>query len=116
MQHEPNNAQQSPAHKDGAAAREEFAGRLFEASIAALDLCHVYLGDRLGLYRMLAERGPLNSRELAEAGGVAERYAREWLEQQDVAGIVEPHRGRELFASHPPLPRRGARSGDRPAR
>ncbi len=70
-------------------AREQFARRLFEASIAALDLCHVYLGDRLDLYRMLAERGPLTSRELAEAGGVSERYAREWLEQQAVADILE---------------------------
>ncbi len=84
------NAVQKPKlHNDDAAARERFVGRLFEASIAAFDLYHVYIGDRLGLYRVLAERGPLTSQELAEAGGVAERYAREWLEQQAVAGILE---------------------------
>ncbi len=71
------------------AVREQFAGRLFEASIAAFDLYHVYVGDRLGLYRALVELGPLNSRELADAARVAERYAREWLEQQAVAGVLE---------------------------
>ncbi|MDQ3932350.1 MAG: class I SAM-dependent methyltransferase [Actinomycetota bacterium] len=71
------------------AARDQFLGRLFEASIATLDLYHMYLGERLGLYLVLAERGPLSSHELADAAGVAERYAREWLEQQAVAGVLE---------------------------
>jgi SAM-dependent methyltransferase len=34
--------------------------------------------------------GPLTSAELASAAGVRERYAREWLEQQAMAGILEP--------------------------
>ncbi|MDP8930152.1 MAG: methyltransferase domain-containing protein, partial [Actinomycetota bacterium] len=70
-------------------AREQFAGRLFEASIATFDLYHVYVGLRLDLYKALAEQGPLTSVELAGAAGVAERYAREWLEQQGVAGVLE---------------------------
>ncbi len=71
------------------AVRDQFAGRLFKASIATLDLYHVYVGDHLGLYRVLAERGPQSSKELAGAAGVAERYAREWLEHQAVAGVLE---------------------------
>jgi 2-polyprenyl-3-methyl-5-hydroxy-6-metoxy-1,4-benzoquinol methylase len=54
-----------------------------------MDLFGVYLGDRLGLYRALAEAGPLTSSGLAEATGVHERYAREWLEQQAATGILD---------------------------
>jgi SAM-dependent methyltransferase len=49
----------------------------------------VHLGDRLGYYRALAEQGPSTAAELAAATGTAERYAREWLEQQAVAGILD---------------------------
>ncbi len=65
------------------------ADRLFGACTAALDLLHVYVGDRLGLYRLLADRGPVTAEELARHAGIHERYAREWLEQQAVAGILE---------------------------
>jgi SAM-dependent methyltransferase len=64
-------------------------GRLFEATLGAMDLYGVYLGDKLGLYRALADAGPLTSSGLAEAAGVHERYAREWLEQQAATGILE---------------------------
>jgi SAM-dependent methyltransferase len=64
-------------------------GRLFEAALGAMDLYGVYLGDRLGLYRALADSGPLTSSGLAEAADVHERYAREWLEQQAATGILD---------------------------
>jgi 2-polyprenyl-3-methyl-5-hydroxy-6-metoxy-1,4-benzoquinol methylase len=54
-----------------------------------LDLYGVYLGDKLGLYLALADAGPLTSSRLAEAAGVHERYAREWLEQQAATGILD---------------------------
>ena len=37
------------------------------------------IGDRLGLFKNLAEQGPATSEELAERAHVNERYAREWL-------------------------------------
>jgi SAM-dependent methyltransferase len=49
----------------------------------------VHLGDRLGLYRALASRDGTTEAELAAAAGIDERYAREWLEQQAVAGFLE---------------------------
>lgn len=67
---------------------EELAGRLAAASLGALDLFSVYLGDRLGYYRSLAVDGPATSAELAGRTGTAERYAREWLEQQAVTAIL----------------------------
>jgi SAM-dependent methyltransferase len=72
-----------------AARRDAFAERLFGAALGAYELMTVHLGDRLGYYRALAERGPSTPAELADATGTAERYAREWLEQQAVAGILE---------------------------
>jgi SAM-dependent methyltransferase len=69
--------------------RDALVERLFEATLGTFDLLTIYLGDRLGLYRALAEQGPSTSEQLAQAAGIAERYAREWLEQQAMSGILE---------------------------
>ena len=68
---------------------EEFAGGLFGACLATLELANVELGIRLGLYGALAGAGPVTAAELASRAGIAERYAREWLEQQTVAGVID---------------------------
>ena len=68
--------------------RDALVGRLYESTIGALELLHVYLGDRLGLYRALATAGPLTAAGLASTAGINQRYAREWLEQEAVAGIL----------------------------
>jgi SAM-dependent methyltransferase len=67
------------------ARRDALVQRLFGAALGAWDLMGVYLGDRLGLYRALAESGPSTSAQLAEKAAIDERYAREWLEQQVAA-------------------------------
>ncbi len=56
---------------------------------ATLNTALVVMGDRLGLYRALAGAGPLTPAELAERTGTAERYVREWLNQQAAGGYVE---------------------------
>ncbi len=66
---------------------EALIERMFAAGLAAMDLIAVYLGDRLGLYRLLAE-APRTAGELAAAAGADERYLREWLEQQAVTAIL----------------------------
>jgi 2-polyprenyl-3-methyl-5-hydroxy-6-metoxy-1,4-benzoquinol methylase len=88
--------------EEDVAARDALVGRLFTSTIGALELLHVYLGHRLGLYRVLAEAGPLTSTELAKKAGISERYAREWLEEQAVAGILTVDRERRfsLPAAH----------------
>lgn len=68
---------------------DALVARLFEASLGAMDIAAVYIGDRLGLYRDLAASGPASPAELAARTGMAERYAREWLEQQAVSGLLE---------------------------
>ena len=42
---------------DTAARRDALVERLFLATVGTWDVLAVYIGDRLGLYRILAERG-----------------------------------------------------------
>ena len=60
------------------------AGDLAGAHGAAL----VVIGDRLGLYRALAE-APATPAELARRTATHERYVREWLRHQDASGYVQ---------------------------
>ena len=68
--------------------RDGFAERVFTAMLGAFEVASIYLGEKLGLYAALAEGGPATSGELAERAGIAERYAREWLEQQAAVGYL----------------------------
>lgn len=68
--------------------QDAISERLFHATIQTLELYGVYLGRTLGLYKALHQHGPLNARQLASTAAIAPRYAREWLEQQAVAGFL----------------------------
>ncbi len=67
---------------------------------ATLNTALVVIGDKLGLYRGLAQDGPLTPNELAERTGTAERYVREWLNAQAAGGYVtyDPPTGRYSLA------------------
>lgn len=67
---------------------DQLAERLFTATISALELCSIYLGVELGLYRVLSRDGALTAAELSTRAEIAPRYAVEWLEQQAVAGLL----------------------------
>jgi 2-polyprenyl-3-methyl-5-hydroxy-6-metoxy-1,4-benzoquinol methylase len=69
--------------------RDALVERLFGATIGTLELFGVYLGHRLGLYAALAGGDTFDADDLARRAGIAPRYAREWLEQQAVAGILD---------------------------
>src|ERR1700731_5193752 len=71
------------------AQRGALVERLFRGGIAVLEMLSIYVGARLGLYRALAQDGPSTAHQLARSAGIHERYAREWLEQQAVAGLIE---------------------------
>jgi SAM-dependent methyltransferase len=62
--------------------------RLFGGGIAALEALTTYVGLQLGLYELLYEQGSSTVAEVAQAAGIHERYAREWLEQQAVAELI----------------------------
>jgi SAM-dependent methyltransferase len=71
------------------AQRDAFVEQMFGSMLGYFDVLSVHLGLRLDLYRALADGGSATSAELAERAGIAERYAREWLEQQTTRQILE---------------------------
>ncbi len=71
-----------------AAAVEEFAAKLIETITGGLITCLIEIGRRTRLFELTAA-GPATSAELAERGGLQERYVREWLAAMATAGIVE---------------------------
>ncbi|MFJ6279888.1 class I SAM-dependent methyltransferase [Arthrobacter subterraneus] len=64
------------------------AERILNAALGTMDILAIHLGDRLGWYRSLAEDGPATPADLAQRTGTSERYAREWLEQQAITGLL----------------------------
>jgi hypothetical protein len=88
------------SHRDD---RDSFADRLFRSALGYFDLLSIRLGQRLGMYEVLADQGAMTSAELAERTGTAERYAREWLEQQVTARILRANvRRKDPTFSLPP--------------
>jgi SAM-dependent methyltransferase len=67
---------------------EALSERLFGNAVGALELYTIYLGERLGLYRALADGGAATSTQLAERTGTTERYLREWLEHQAASELL----------------------------
>src|SRR5918998_117693 len=68
---------------------EAFLGKVVTDFGAALSSSLVYIGQKLGLYKALAELGASTPAELAERTGTQERYVREWLINQAAGGYVE---------------------------
>jgi 2-polyprenyl-3-methyl-5-hydroxy-6-metoxy-1,4-benzoquinol methylase len=77
------------AHQTGSTdEREALVEKLLADTLASMETFSVYLGLRLGLYAALDAGGAATPGQLAAWAGVDQRYAREWLEQQAVAGIL----------------------------
>jgi ubiquinone/menaquinone biosynthesis C-methylase UbiE len=64
-----------------------FIGQFVGDLGAAVHTGMVVIGEKLGLYKTLAE-GPLNSSELADKTQTDERYVREWLASQAAGGYI----------------------------
>jgi SAM-dependent methyltransferase len=88
---------------------EAFVERIFGAAVGAGDLFLMDLGVRLGLYAALHDAGVAGSQEIADRTGCSERYVREWLEQQAVAGILDIERAEGGDALRYSLPEAHAR-------
>ena len=67
---------------------EAFMGRMLNDMGAAMSGALILVGDKLGLYRAMAEAGPVGPYELARRTGTNERYVREWLAAQAASGYV----------------------------
>src|SRR5262249_18652561 len=77
---------------------EQFVHKALGDVGSALTASLVVLGDKLGLYRALAEGGAATPAELAARTGTSERYVREWLSAQAAAGYVSYDQTSRRFA------------------
>ena len=68
---------------------DEFVGKMLNDMGAVATGAMVLIGDKLGLYKALAEGDALAPAELAARTSTAERYIREWLAAQAAAGYVQ---------------------------
>ncbi|HEY7633283.1 MAG TPA: class I SAM-dependent methyltransferase [Thermoleophilaceae bacterium] len=81
----------------------QFVFRAVDEVGATVGAALVVMGDKLGLYRAMADGKPVTPAELASRAGIAERYAREWLAAQAAGQYVDydPDTGRfSLPAEH----------------
>ncbi len=70
---------------------EAFMGQAVVDMGAVISAPLFVIGERLGIYKAMAGAGPLNSGQVAERAGLAERSVREWLRNQAAGGYVDYH-------------------------
>ncbi|MFF4157377.1 methyltransferase [Streptomyces sp. NPDC001678] len=84
-------------------AVQAFAGRFLDDVSGGMTSVLVALGDRLGLFRALADGGPATGAELAARAGLDERPVREWLLGLLSAGYLDVrYTGEDPVFSLPP--------------
>jgi 2-polyprenyl-3-methyl-5-hydroxy-6-metoxy-1,4-benzoquinol methylase len=80
---------------------DDFLGKVVGDVGAAMSAALVVIGDRLGLYKAMAESGPVTSADLARRTGTTERYVSEWLNAQAASGYVTYDAASGRFALPP---------------
>ena len=79
----------------------ELVGKLVGDLGASLAGASILLGDRLGLYKAMADGTAVSSSELAKKTGLHERYVREWLSAQAASGYIDYDPGKNKFSLSP---------------
>src|SRR5262249_44948125 len=70
------------------ARQEEFVEKVVDQISGTMTTLLAAIGDRLGLFKNLAEHGPATSTEFASRTKLNERYLREWLGGMATAGYL----------------------------
>jgi SAM-dependent methyltransferase len=76
---------------------DEFMGQFVGDLGATVSAALVVIGDKLGLYRAMADGDPITAGELASRTGTDARYVREWLSNQAAGGYVSYDSPNERF-------------------
>jgi SAM-dependent methyltransferase len=76
---------------------DEFMGQFVGDLGATVSAALVVIGDKLGLYRAMADGDPITAEELASRTGTDARYVREWLSNQAAGGYVSYDSPNERF-------------------
>ena len=80
---------------------DSFMGQFVGDLGAALSVATVLVGDRLGLYKAMADGEPVTPAALAARTGTDERYVREWLSSQAASGYVSYNAASASFQLEP---------------
>jgi len=67
---------------------KEFMGKVVNDLGATFSTVLVIIGDKLGLYKAMADSKPVSAVELSSRTGTTERYVREWLANQAAGGYI----------------------------
>jgi ubiquinone/menaquinone biosynthesis C-methylase UbiE len=79
-----------------------FVGKMLGDLGGAFSVPTARIGYRLGLFDALHEQGPMTSEQLADrAGGLSERYVREWAMAQAANGFIEFDAASKAFSLSP---------------
>lgn len=79
-------AEHAEFNKDKA---QKFLQQLMKDVAASFHSAMTYIGDRLGIFKAMAEGGPVTVAELAQRTGLQERYLREWLGSMVAARYID---------------------------
>ncbi len=79
----------------------QFVGQMLSDLGGAASVALVRIGDALGLYKTMHERGPMTVAELAAVAGVNQRYLREWLSHQAASNYVSYDPATQKFTLPP---------------
>jgi SAM-dependent methyltransferase len=79
----------------------ELVGKLVGDLGAAIAGASILLGDRLGIYKAMADGTAVTSWQLAKKTGLHERYIREWLSGQAASGYLDYHADNNTFSLSP---------------
>ena len=79
----------------------EFAFKVVNELGAAMAGAHVYVGDRMDLFKTLASGGPVTVEQFAAKTGLQERYLREWASAMAASGFIDYDAAKQTFALPP---------------
>jgi SAM-dependent methyltransferase len=83
------------------AVLEAFVGQLIVDLGATVSAGLVVLGDRLGLYKAMADSEPVTAEQLASRSGTAVAYVRPWLANQAAGGYLDYDPEHSTFSLSP---------------
>src|SRR5690348_8692748 len=66
----------------------QFIGQILGDLGGAASIALVQIGDRLGIYKALHQKGPMTIAELAIETGIDRRYLREWASHQSASNYL----------------------------
>lgn len=76
---------------------EAFLGQFVSDWAAMASGVMTLIGHRLGLYKAMADSGPLTSDQLAKKTNTHERYVREWLNNQVAGNYISYHEENDTY-------------------